>query len=439
MMRANRMVLVLASLCLAGVFSGDLRASSDSEAYDGSANTSVRCDTCRRAPAPCSRCVTSRAVTLPGRCDQCTHAARPCNRCRITVSGSAAVVVAPVVNASFETGRFSGRQGAILAEVPFVEGQEPPMAGGGEMWCLVTKPACMKQSSRRVVTRPATFYFAVIPPVFESRSEQMVLEPAKEILATVPAAFRTETVRRLVKEESFRLDVSEPKYEQVCESILVKPAYFEECVIPAQYKTVSETVETAPARIEWRKVDCNEPGVVIQRREPRGVSRSHQGNCTTTCETTCRVETREDCYTTCEVPARCETVSRQVLVSPARTEKREIAAVYENRNVTKMVKPAETRKVVVPAVYEEVCQEVMVTPAVCNTQTIPATFQTVTREVMVKPAGQKRVEVPAKFENVTFDEMVSPAQLVWQKTAGCPEIVKKYECFPGGDAPLAKK
>lgn len=313
------------------------------------------------------------------------------------------------------------------------------MAGGGEMWCLVTKPPCMKQSTRQVLVRPATFYNEVTPAEYGPQAQQMLCEPEKTFIATVPAAFRTEKVRRLVKEESFRLEVCEPQYEQVNESILVKPAYTTECVIPAEYKTECEQIETAPAHIEWRKVDCDERGVVIQRREPRGICDRHpRGNCDTTCVTT-RRESRDDCYTTYEVPARIETVTRQVLVSPARVDKREVAAVYENRCVTKMTTPATTRKVVIPAQYEEVCQEVMVTPAINKTETIPAKFQTVTRQVIVKPAGLKRVEVPAKFETVTFEEMVSPAQLVWQRTAGCPEIVKRYDCFPGGDAPLIVK
>jgi len=310
----------------------------------------------------------------------------------------------------------SGRQGVTLAEVPFVEGQEPPQASGSEMWCLVTKPPRMKQSTRQVLVRPATFYYEVVPAVYEARSEQVLLEPEKRTIATIPAEFRTERVRRLVKEESYRFEVREPQYEQVSESILVKPAYFEEYVVPATYKTVCEQVETAPAHIVWRKVDCDDKDVKIVRRE-----------------------SRDDCYTTCLVPARIETVSRQELVSPARVERREIAAVYETRTITKMTTPATTRKVVIPAQYEEVSQEVMVNPAVNNTETIPASFQTVTKQVMVKPVGQKRVEVAAQFETVTFEEMVSPAQLVWRKTDGCPVIVKKYDSFPGGDAPLVVK
>jgi hypothetical protein len=300
-----------------------------------------------------------------------------------------------------------------VVELPFVEGKEPPKAEDGAMWCLVTKPAEMRTVCKEVLIRPATFYYEVVPAVYEDKTEQALLEPEKKFIATTPATFKTERVRRLVKEESYRLEVCEPQYGQVDECIVVKPAYEEECVIPAQYKTTSQVVETAPAHIEWRKVDCDEKGVVISRRE-----------------------SKDDCYTIIQIPARCETVVRQELVSEARVEKRQIPAVMETRKITKMIKPAETRKVVIPAQYEEVCQEVMVTPAANKVETIPAKYQTVTRKVMVKPEGQRKVEVPAKYETLSIQEMVSPAQLVWRKRAACVEVKKKYGSFPGGEAPV---
>lgn len=300
-----------------------------------------------------------------------------------------------------------------VVEVPFVEGKEPPKAEDGAMWCLVTKPPVMRTVTKEVMTRPATFYYEVVPAVYEDKTEQMLLEPEKKFIATTPATFKTEKVRRLVKEESFRLELCEPQYGQVDETIVVKPAYEEECVIPAQYKTASQVVETAPAHIEWRKVDCDEKGVVISRRE-----------------------SKDDCYTIIQIAARCETVVRQELVSEARVEKRQIPAVMETRKVTKMIKPAETKKVVVPAVYEEVEQQVLVTPAANKVETVAAKYQTVTKKVMVKPEGQRKVEVPAKFETLSIQEMVTPAQMVWRKRASCVEVSKKYGSFPGGEAPV---
>jgi len=300
-----------------------------------------------------------------------------------------------------------------VVELPFVEGKEPPKAEDGAIWCLVTKPAVMRTITKEVMIRPATFYYEVVPGVYEDRTEQVLVEPEKTVLATVPATFKTEKVRRLVKEASWRLELVEPVYGQVDETIVVKPAYEEEVVVPAQYKTVTETVQTAPARVEWRRVDCDEKGVVIHRRE-----------------------SKDDCYTMVEIPARMETVAKQQLVSEARIEKRQIPAVTEVRKVTKMTKPAETRKVEIPAIYEEVDQQVLVTPVTNRAEKIPARYQTVTRKVQVKPEGQKRIEVPAKYETITIEEMVTPAQLVWRKRAAGHEITKKYGSFPGGEAPI---
>jgi len=102
-------------------------------------------------------------------------------------------------------------QAKDVVEVPFVEGTEPPKAEDGAVWCLVTKPATMRQITKEVLIRPATFYYEVIPAVYEDKSEQAPLEPEKKYIATVPATFKTEKVRRLVKEESYRLEVVEPE------------------------------------------------------------------------------------------------------------------------------------------------------------------------------------------------------------------------------------
>ena len=49
-----------------------------------------------------------------------------------------------------------------------------------------------------------------------------------------------------------------PVLGTVEETVVVRPAYTENTVIPAQYKTVTEKVQTAAARVVWRKVDCKE-------------------------------------------------------------------------------------------------------------------------------------------------------------------------------------
>jgi hypothetical protein len=166
---------------------------------------------------------------------------------------------------------------------PTVQGQRPPDARPGEVWCYVRVPAVTRQVEERVCVRP---------------------ESCREV--QVPAV--TQQVER-----------------QVC----VRPESTRQIPIPAEYEDRCEQICTAPARTEWARVDC----------EPTKLAEKEQvGECWTLKEIppqyttkTTRVCTKPaSCRQEC-IPAEFKTEYETVIVEPARVDRIPVPAEYETR------------------------------------------------------------------------------------------------------------
>jgi len=300
-------------------------------------------------------------------------------------------------------------------EVPFVEGQPPPAAQNGEVWCLVTKGATYKRVTERVLVRPATFYYETIPPKYEAKEEQVLVTPEKKVAVPVPAVFRGEVEKRLVMPESTRYELVPAVFADEVEQVEVRPESAAYAVTPQTFSTNTERVLVEPARSEWVKVDCNDKGARIDRRE-----------------------SKDDCYTLVQIPARYETVTKQVLAKDLETPKLVEKGQSRALRVRKLVKDAEVKKLVVPAEYATVEKQVLVTAASVRFETTPPQYATVKKMVMVEPESRRKVEVPDKYEVVTHDVLDQSATLVWRRAdAGKPvvapkgDVVSRYGSIPG--------
>jgi hypothetical protein len=291
-------------------------------------------------------------------------------------------------------------------ELPFEEGKAPPKAGPGEIWCLVTKPAEYKTITKTVTTLPETFYYEIVPAKFEMKEETVVVEPEKKIPVVTPAKYETKTVQKLLKEATVRYEIVPATYEWVEEEVQVKSAGETLSVSQASYKTVTEKVLVKEAHKEWHKIDCDEQGVIISRRE-----------------------SKDDCYHLIEVPAQYQTVTKQVLTNDGAESKGTTAAQTQKIKVQKVKTPSEVKKVEVPAEYQTVTVQEMVAPATVTYQTIPAKTAQVKKSVQVAPESQVKRTIPVKTGTVTCQELASPATLVWRKKKG--DVVKKYGSIPG--------
>lgn len=91
------------------------------------------------------------------------------------------------------------------------------------------------------------------------------------------------------------------------------------------------------------------------------------------------------CFARVLTPVVTETVTEQVLETPA-TQRIEIKpAVYRTSSIEVLAREAGTRHRIIPAVYETVEERVMVEPERTEVTVIPAQFETYTETIVVKP------------------------------------------------------
>lgn len=294
-------------------------------------------------------------------------------------------------------------------EVPFKEGDGPPSANPGEMWCLVVRPATYKTVTEQVLIQPATFFLEMVPAKFETKEETIQVAPETKRACVVPAKFKCEKFQQIVREECVSYEIIPAEYNTVEEQVVVRAAGETLSVSPATYKTVSEQILVAPARRYWKKVSSGK----VDKRDENG-----------------------DCYCMCEVPAKYVTVCRQVLDKEGTQTKVPITAQTKCVKVRKMVKAPEVKKVTVPAEYVTMEREIIDVPASVTYETVPAKFETIQKEVQVAPETTRKVEIPAKYETTSHSVLDQPAKMVWKKgkcKCDCNEIVSKYKEIPGTD------
>lgn len=164
---------------------------------------------------------------------------------------------------------------------PVVQGQRPPDARPGEVWCYVRMPAVTQQVTEQVCVRPAACQQVWVPP----------------------------------------------ETQQVTEQVCVRPASRREIPVAPEYKSVSEQFCVAPARVEWQRVDC----------EPTSLGQNEQvGECWMLREIPAQYETRSRQVCTREasvryedIPAEFSTVTKTVEVRPGYYRSVETPAQYE--------------------------------------------------------------------------------------------------------------
>jgi len=93
-----------------------------------------------------------------------------------------------------------------------------------------------------------------------------------------------------------------------------------------------------------------------------------------------------------EVPATYKTVTKRVLVTPARTD-----------------------EVTIPAEYETVTKTVVATPATTREIQVPAQYGNVKVTKLVSPASEQRIAIPAQYETVTRTTKVSEESMEWRQ------------------------
>jgi hypothetical protein len=270
-------------------------------------------------------------------------------------------------------------------ELPFVEGQSAPAAPRGYAWCLEKRPPVLETVRQKVKIRDASWYYETVPPRYEVRTEQILVEPErKQAVLVAPARYENRPERRLVAPETSEYRTIPAQYQTVKERVVIAAAREEEELVEARYETFQERVMTQPERTVRELV----PG--------------------------CDVDSNKiECYAVRTIPAEYRTVTKTRLVEPARMARRNIPAQEQEIQVQKVITPARVETVTVPAKYDMIPREVLVEPAKYRYETIPAKYETVQKQVMVEPEGKRRVEVPDRFDEISSVKVIKPERLVW--------------------------
>lgn len=203
----------------------------------------------------------------------------------------------------------------------------------------------------------------LVPPSYESYTEQIVDSPARTETRVIPAVYGEEVQQVLVREERTEYITLPATYRTVTETVILKQASVRTETVAAVYETITERVMVREAHYEWR----------------RGVPKSQQP----TDPNHYKVLATGEVLCLVEVPAEYSTVTRKVLRTPERTVQIQVPA--ETQVVTRQVidQDARVEKRVIPAEYRSVRVRVVITKERVETYTIPATYKTVTKSRMV--------------------------------------------------------
>jgi hypothetical protein len=238
---------------------------------------------------------------------------------------------------------------------------------------LKTIPAIYKDVEETVIDRPATTRAVVSPATLKTVTEQVMIKP--ESLAYLPLELPLKTIREevVLQQASQRVDITPATFKTVTERIEIKPASKRMESVPAVFETITERVLIAEAHQEWKRGRAW-IGVALDVRPVKGFvigadNRASDGN---------RVD----------IPAAADD-------SKALLETRILTG--DNTNLDDDV----LCLVEVPAQYQTITRQVLVTPATTREVDVPAEFATITRRIVEREAGSQEVAIAQKTQTVT--------------------------------------
>lgn len=245
-----------------------------------------------------------------------------------------------------------------------------PSALNAQTWVVHGPPPAVNQVPTNVT---GCFAQVAVPARTETYQDQVVVEPARQEERVIPARYGEVGEPVVVREGEEKLRVVPATYKTVQEQVVVRPAARKIVSVPAQYRTVTERIEISPPQRVWRN-DC--------------VNTSRINNATG--ESLCLEE----------IAGEYQTVTRQVLVSPAGQREEVIPPVVKTVEKRVIDKPAQVVRELIPPETTEVTKRVIIEPARREIVTIPPVYRSVTRTRVVAPSTAEWRAVPCESQQV---------------------------------------
>ena len=98
-----------------------------------------------------------------------------------------------------------------------------------------------------------------------------------------------------------------------------------------------------------------------------------------------------ECYARVTAPAKFDTISEQVLRTPATKRSSFIPAKMGTVDEQELVRPASKRTEIIPATFKTASEQVEISPAGKRAVVVPAIYKTVSEQVLVQPATKRFV------------------------------------------------
>lgn len=268
---------------------------------------------------------------------------------------------------------------------PAMSTNNMPNAKPGECYAKVIRPPVYRTEQVKKLVKEAGERIEIVPPVYKAVKVHVTTEEIQEV---VPAVYETVTERVMVKPATTRLEPVPAVYDSVEERVMVKPASKKAIDVPAVFEDVTERKLVREAYTYWK------PGTStnIQKID----------------------ETSGGIMCLVEVPAEYQTITNRVLKTPASVRYEEVPAEFQTVSRSGLKSAATTRTVAVPAEYADQKVTKLVKPATTVSKVTPVDYM---REVMteVSPTTQKRVPVPAEYATVDEQVLVSAADQHWSQ------------------------
>lgn len=272
--------------------------------------------------------------------------------------------------------------------------------------------------------KPGECYAKVITPaVFETKSEEVILQEATERVESVEAEYESVEQAVVIKEASENLIVSEAVFETGSEQLEIRAAE-----LGWTSSLNDQLIPASPDALE----QISKSGVDLESVQPDTCFVEYYTEAQYETETE-EVLVKEAYEVITVVPAEYEETEERVLIKDASTEVVDVPAVYRTETESVLVEPArsvwqegcgivervdnttgETMCLVqIPARYETLTKTVLDKPASTKTVTVPAVYETVTVQKLVKPAAEQREEIPAEYTTISKRVKVSEPVFFW--------------------------
>ncbi|MDQ7019311.1 MAG: peptidoglycan-binding domain-containing protein [Robiginitomaculum sp.] len=212
------------------------------------------------------------------------------------------------------------------------------------------------------------FARVMIPARYETRYKDVLVDQGEEHIGVHDARFASQTRDILIRDAAKRYEVHQPVYKAVQERVMVRPAYERLMVEGAIYRHVKEQVQVAPAHTAWK------PGKSLADWSGVKDTKNQHG----------------EVYCLVEIPAKTKTVTKRILVRPARTH-----------------------TVTVPPLYRTITRHILVDPGGVEEVPMAAQYDQITTQNLVAPASAYRTTIAPRTQQISYRVEIAPAQYDW--------------------------